>query len=306
MKCTQCGAELQEGTPICPKCGEHLAEQEAAAPNAGRTLNMPEHNPLRKSVAKGIVGLVVVVALVVAFVLFGVPAIQHQLNPASDASTASSAASSDPANASASSKDAITPTDAAASAAQTVDSVGTIAAKNMTLTLSVGEQAVKVSFPQVEGAVNYRVAYRASGASDWSYQWSEGQTSTVVENLNKNGAYEFQVAAYAIKDGAWVRGAYSDSACGWLQSTTATLTAGSGSFTAKAAAVEGASSYELIYATSKDGLAQGTTVTMTGTETTVTGLQAGTTYYVKIRPVTSVNGIACPGAYSDVATVAAG
>ena len=121
MKCTHCGTELQDGTPVCPKCGERLTEDRKPEQSKGKTLDMPERNPFHKRIAKTIIILVIVAVAAVAFVLYGLPAIQNQLNPPANSVTLhvnSSSSTSDPADAGAGSKDANTPTDEAAQAAK--------------------------------------------------------------------------------------------------------------------------------------------------------------------------------------------
>lgn len=302
MKCTHCGTELQDGTPVCPKCGERLTEEQKPEQSHGKTLDMPEKNPLHKRLAKTITILVIVVVAVVAFVLYGVPAIQNQLNPPSNNVTLhvnSSSSTSDPADAGAGSKDANTPTDEAAQAAKESSSMETISSKDITLSTSLSSKSVKVSFSKESGALNYRVAYRAADAKSWSYQWTGGDTSTTVSGLKNGTAYEFRIAAYTVKDGKWVRAAYSDSKCAWLATTKVKLSAGKGSFTATAATLKDAASYEIVYSTSQSGLASGKTTTIKGTKTTVKGLKSDKTYYVKIRPVRAIDGVSCPGVYSS-------
>lgn len=308
MKCTHCGTELQDGTPVCPKCGERLAEEPKPEQTQGKTLDMPEKNPLHKRLAKTVIILVVIAVAAVAFVLYGLPAINNQLNPPSNnvtlhVSTSSSVA--DPADAGAGSKNANTPTDEAAEAAGESSSIKAIDAKDITLSPSLKDRSVKVSFSKETGALNYRVAYRAAGAKDWKYQWTGGDTSSVVGNLKEGEAYEFRIAAYTVQDGKWVRAKYSDSKCCWLETTKAKVAAGKKSITVTAATLKDAASYDVIYSTSQSGLASGKTAVIKGTKTTVKGLKSGKTYYVKIRPVRAIDGITCPGVYGSTYKVKA-
>ncbi|MGI6590561.1 MAG: fibronectin type III domain-containing protein [Eggerthellaceae bacterium] len=304
MKCPHCDAELQEGTPICPKCGERLTADEKKPESKGKTIEMPEKNPVRKSVAKAVIWILVIAAIVVAFVAYGLPAISEQLNPSTASSTVAESSS---ASSSADSQfaDQITPTDDAAKNAEVYDSLASISAKKITLTLSAKERAIKVTFPKVKGAVNYRVAYWPAGSTEPSYVWTKGETSVVVKGLKSGEAYSFQVTAYGFKDGSWIRNEHSENVCGWLQKASAKLKAGKKSFTATVKKVKKADSYELIYASSKAGLAGGKTVTVKGKDlsATVKHLKSKETYYVKVRPIRTVDGVTCAGEYGAVSKV---
>lgn len=306
MICPQCGTELQDGTPICPKCGTRLTVAPQPAKHPGRELQMPEKNPAHKRAAKVIVALAIIVVAIVAIVLFAVPA----LNGSSDAGNGEAASSStqvssstDPAEAGVGSKDANTPTDDAAAAAKEKSSVKAISAKDVSLTLSTKEKAAKITFPEVSGALNYRVAYRANGDKSWAYVWTGGSTSVVVDKLKNGRAYEFRVAAYTIEDSKWVRAKYSSSKAGWLQTTSVSLKSGKKSFTATVKKKTGAEYYELVYSTSKSGLASGKVVKMKVAKTTVKGLKSKTTYYVTVRPVRSIDKVKAAGNYSSTVKV---
>lgn len=339
MKCPQCGIELEDNTPICPKCGERLIVEEKTPDSKGKNIEMPKTNPVRKSVAKGITLAVVIVALVLAFVAFGLPAINNQLNPSGASGSSSTSSSADSQYV-----DQITPTDAAADNAEESSSLATISAKEITLTVSSKEKSVRVTFPRVKDAVNYRVAFWPAGSTEPMYEWTKGETSIVIKNLKVGTAYLFRVTAYSVKDGSWIRSKHSGIVGGWLQSATAKLKAGKQSLTATISPVESATSYELIYASSESGLASGKTVTVkvpnaasssskskssskaktsssskasskskskasskktasANVSTTIAHLKSKTTYYVKVRPICSVDGVQCVGEYGTVSKV---
>lgn len=305
MICPQCGTQLQDGTPICPKCGARLTTtRQQPAKRPGRQLNMPEKNPAHKKAAKTIGVIVVIVVIILAIVLFAVPAVTGSNGTSGQgSSTTQISSSTDPAEAGVGSKDANTPTDDAADAAKTDSSLKAISGKDVSLTLSTKDQAAKLSFPEVAGALNYRIAYRANGDKDWNYAWTGGSTSTVVKNLHNGRAYEFKIAAYSIVNSKWVRAKYSSPKAGWLQSTSVSLKGGKKSFTATAKKQVGAKSYDLIYATSKSGLASGKVVNMKSNKTTVKGLKSKTTYYVKVRPVRSIDKTTAAGIYGATTKV---
>jgi len=54
--CSQCGTELQTGQIFCPKCGKKAEE----------TVNVPMHNTQKKALSKGIIAVLVAVAVILS------------------------------------------------------------------------------------------------------------------------------------------------------------------------------------------------------------------------------------------------
>ncbi len=62
-------------------------------------------------------------------------------------------------------------------------------------TVNAGKKQVTLSVSPVQGATDYKIAYKKYGAKNWSYVYTGGQTTFVFSNLKSNGCYVFMTCA---------------------------------------------------------------------------------------------------------------
>ena len=169
----------------------------------------------------------------------------------------------------------------------------------ITLSNVASSGKIKITWDEVDGAVEYEV-YRATSKSG-TYSLLKTTTSTSLTNTSTTAGktYYYKVRAIATKSAA--NSAYSEvkSRCCDLAQTTVTLSnvASTGKIKISWTAVDGATKYQVYRAASKDGTYSLLTTT-TSTSVTNTKTDAGKTYYYKVRAICDVD--AATAAYSAV------
>ena len=166
-----------------------------------------------------------------------------------------------------------------------------------------------IFFSKVPGAANYRVMYRAAGAKNWNYAWTNTQTHYVLTGLKKNGLYEFKFAAYEKNsNGVWERGDYSQTSYRYYyKAKIKKAKAGKKSATVKWARDKSAAGYELFYYTKPD-MSDRKRIYIKGNKKVtrkITGLKKGKKYYVRVRSIKRKGGINYTSEFSNQKTVKA-
>ena len=161
-----------------------------------------------------------------------------------------------------------------------------------TVTVTTTNRQATVSWPQVTNADGYRVAYRVTGS--WTEVDVSGGTTTTqtIDSLASNTTYEFRVRAVRSGhlDGPWsatVEATTLNDPSGTVQNLSLALTAGSeaSSITATWTAVADADDYLVQWRETGGTFNAGVASTIAAHE--ITGLDANTTYEVRVRAQTT-------------------
>ena len=169
----------------------------------------------------------------------------------------------------------------------------------ITLSNVASSGKIKISWDEVDGAVEYEVYCATSESGTYSRIKTTTSTSLTNTSTTAGKTYYYKVRAIAEKSAA--NSAYSEvksQTCD-LAKTTVTLSnvASTGKIKISWKAVEGATKYEVYRATSKNGTYSRISTT-SSTSTTNTKGEAGKTYYYKVRAICDVD--AAAAAYSAV------
>lgn len=159
--------------------------------------------------------------------------------------------------------------------------------------------AVKVTWEEVPGAVEYEV-YRANSKNGtYTLKYTTKGTSYTNSGATLAKTYYYKVKAIAANEAANSEFSTIKSRTRDLAQTTVTLSnrASDGKITVKWEAVTGATKYEVYRATSKDGTYTRISTTK-NTSITNTSTTAGKTYYYKVRAICDVD--AAVAAFSGV------
>ena len=181
--------------------------------------------------------------------------------------------------------DEITPSDATIDKAKT-DSKLAIKTNNITTTASTKKKTMTVKWAKVNGATNYRIAYKEAKAKKWNYQWTKGKNTVILKKMKKNGLYDFKLMTVKKTGNVWSKSNWSKVNYRFYTATSQKVKAGKKSVTATVKKVKGASGYDVIYSMSKNMKSQ-KVKSFKGakkTKLTVKGLKKGKTYYVSSRP----------------------
>lgn len=138
---------------------------------------------------------------------------------------------------------------------------------------------------KVNGAKNYKVAYRKVGSKKWTYKKTK-KTQYVVKGHKMKGLYEYKVAAVSKKGSTW-----SNTSRRYFNGVKATAKAGKGAIKVSWKKVKGASGYQIQVATNKKMKnAKKYVVSKSANTYKVKGLKSGKKYYVKVRPLKNYKG----------------
>lgn len=199
--------------------------------------------------------------------------------------------------------DSTTPTDAAADTAAKISAIKTIPAAGLSTVGNVKKKTMSISWKKVNGTLNYRVAYRKAGATNWTYAWTQGQTKYIIKKLKANQMFEFKVAAYGVANNKWVYGGWSEVSYRYMAATTVKLKAGKKSFKATIKKVKKSSGYDVIYALNKAQTKSKKVKSLKGatkTKFVVKKLKKGKKYFVTVRPYKKYKGKKYIGVLSKV------
>ncbi|MGE9876077.1 hypothetical protein ACQQ9V_09160 [Hornefia butyriciproducens] len=90
--------------------------------------------------------------------------------------------------------ESITPTDEEADRAGISSSVGRVSITELKSRLS--GKSMELSWKKVNGAANYRIAWRKAGSGKWKTVWSGGKTRVKIGRLKKNGLYDIRIETF--------------------------------------------------------------------------------------------------------------
>ena len=185
-----------------------------------------------------------------------------------------------------------TPSEAEANNAKEDSSIIVVSDSRITTAVSIPKKTLTVNFSTVPGATNYRFRYRKAGAANWTYAWTGGKGSYTVRNLAKNGLYEFQIAVYSYKNGAWYRSRYSNVNYRLMAKLSKVKAkAGKKKATVTWKADKKASGYDIAYSTTKNGARVMKSVKGGKKKKyTIKKLKKGQKYYVMVRSYKMKNG----------------
>ncbi|MBQ9060197.1 MAG: hypothetical protein IJ128_03545 [Firmicutes bacterium] len=205
--------------------------------------------------------------------------------------------------------DAVTPSDAAADAAAVDQSLPVIAAGAVATTGSLAKKQMKLSWPAVNGAVNYRYAWRPADAQSWTYGWTGGKARCTLSGLKLKGLYEFRTAVYAKAGESWARSEWSEPVCRYFQGVSKVSAKAKKGKKIKVAwnKQPGASGYQILYSVKKSMKGAKVRTAKGASKKTVTlkKLKKGKKYYIKVRPYKTWKGKKYIGILSAVKTAKA-
>ena len=160
------------------------------------------------------------------------------------------------------SPDGFAPSDKEADAAKENKSLVKINASKINTFANTKKKTLRVDFKTVKGATNYRIRYRKAGAKKWTYAWTGGKGTYTIKKLKANGLYQFQIAVYVYKNGAWQRSKYSNVNYRFMTKLTGVGAKALGKKKVKVTwtANKNASGYDVAYATKKGTKKNVTTV----------------------------------------------
>lgn len=167
--------------------------------------------------------------------------------------------------------------------------------------------SIKLKWNKVTGAKGYTVYQYNSKTRKWKAIQTVQQPSCVIKKLKKATAYKFRVAAYVLNGSSKVYGSRSDTLTAATSPGKTSLSVRQGSsyrssyyyryryITLSAKKIKGASGYQFVYSTSKNG----TYYTLnTGKRSYRTSARTGQTLYFKVRAYKKAGNTYYYGAYS--------
>ena len=146
-----------------------------------------------------------------------------------------------------------------------------------------------IKFPGVSGAANYIVAYKSTEEKDWIYSTTGKKATYSIQGMESGTSYQFKVAA--VKDGKI--GAWSNVSYRYFKTVSKyKVKGGKGRVTVSWAKNKKAAQYQISYATNKK-MKNAEKVTVKGgtrTKYVLKGLEAGKTYYIRVRAIRKIKG----------------
>ncbi len=159
-----------------------------------------------------------------------------------------------------------------------------------------GAKTKKVIYDKVSNAAGYEIAYKARSSKTWGTTKVTGNVSNgTIKKLSIKGLYDIKVRAKTAETSTHkaTTGKYSNVVHRYfftVQKIGVSSTS-KGSFTIKWAKDPGATGYQVMYTTNKNGAGAAkniNTIGKNGTSFTKKGLAGGKTYYVQIRAIKKV------------------
>lgn len=166
--------------------------------------------------------------------------------------------------------------------------------------------SIRLKWDKVAGAKGYTVYQYNAKTRKWKALKSVKQTTYVVKKLKKATAYKFRVASYVLNGSSKVYGSMSDSlTAATSPGKTSVSVRQGGSYrsyyyryryiTLRAKKIKGASGYQFVYSTSRNGNYY---TLSTGKSSCRTSARTGQTFYFKVRAYKKAGGVYYYGAYS--------
>ena len=164
-----------------------------------------------------------------------------------------------------------------------------------------GYDDVKVSWSKVSGASGYRVYYKKSGASSYTFLKTTTSTSYKKSNLSDGAKYYFKVVAYKTVSGNKCYNAGKTSSIYTLKKVSGVKAAKSSSKVKISwTNIAGESGYQISKSTSKSKTGTITTYKTTSGKSKTISATKGKTYYYKVRAYKTVGDKKIYGPWSSV------
>ena len=159
-----------------------------------------------------------------------------------------------------------------------------------------GAKTKKVIYDKVSNATGYEIAYKARSSKTWATTKVKGNVSNgTIKKLSIKGLYDIKVRAKTAETSTHkaTTGKYSNVVHRYFYTVQkiGVSSSSKGSFTIKWAKDPGATGYQVMYTTNKNGAGAAkniNTIGKNGTSFTKKGLAGGKTYYVQIRAIKKV------------------
>ena len=169
------------------------------------------------------------------------------------------------------------------------------------------ETSVSLKWNKVQEATGYRVYEYNPSTKKYVKIASTASTSYTVKNLSSGTTCKFKIRSYTkLSNGTVLWGEYSDIFETATKPTVVSIksvsSSSKGKVTVKWYYVEGETSYQLYYSTSKNGTYKKMKSTTANT-CTKTGMNSGDTLYFKVRAYTKVDGKVIYGDFGSVKSV---
>ena len=154
------------------------------------------------------------------------------------------------------------------------------------------KKTMSIKWKKVNGATNYKIAYRQAGKK-WTEKWSKGKNTITLKKLKKNGLYEFKLMAVKKSGSTWTKSKWSKVNYRFFSNTTEKLKAVKKGAKVTVKIVKKGSGYDAQYALKKAAITKGTIKSFKGAKKTtlkVSGLKSKKNYFVRTRPYKTYKG----------------